>query len=116
MTADDRSSEELLREIADGDLSSVGGLSPSRMRGKRGGLIEPESRQLVEVAALAAVDAPMEAWRAHLGARGTLIDLDKITGALIAVAPIIGGPKVVAAASNIVDLAGFPDELDEEPI
>jgi len=79
MTADAHSSEELLREIADGDLSSVGGLSPSRMRGKRGGLIEPESRQLVEVAALAAVDAPMEAWRAHFGARGALIDLDKVS-------------------------------------
>jgi len=47
--------------------------------------------------------------------RGAIIDLDKITGALFAVVPIIGGRRW-RPASNIVDLAGFPDELDEEPI
>ena len=65
---------------------------------------------LVRLAALIAVDAPPASYLATLrAAEGTL---------LIAVAPIVGIPRVISAARNLADALGFAiaidDLLDEE--
>jgi alkylhydroperoxidase/carboxymuconolactone decarboxylase family protein YurZ len=108
---DARRSEELLHELADGNLSGIeasgsGGTGPERL--------DPETLQVAQVAALAAVDASPVSWFAHLGAAETDAALDRIVGALIAVAPIVGTPKVVSAAAKIISATGLVEEVDED--
>jgi hypothetical protein len=68
----------------------------------------------VRLAALVAVDAPPASYLAMLrAAEGTLLTLEDARNVLIAVAPIVGTPKVITAARNLVTALGFEIEIDE---
>lgn len=108
-----RSGEELLQEIADGDFSGITPLIGDPALARRATGLDAEASLLAEVAALAAVDAPPVSWLL-LVARNETLDMDKVVGALIAVTPIIGIPRAVSAAGNIIGAAELDDELDEE--
>jgi len=74
---------------------------------------------LVRLAALVAVDAPPASYLATLrAAEGTLLELEDASNVLIAIAPIVGIPRVLSAARNLADALGFAiaidDLLDEE--
>jgi hypothetical protein len=104
--------EQLLRELADGDLSRIGGLIHDRVDAQKASGLEDETFRVAEIAALAALDAPLISWYMHLGTDPP--DTDTIVGALIAVAPIIGAPRVVSAASNIVTATEPLEQVDED--
>jgi hypothetical protein len=60
------------------------------------------SLMLVRLAALVAVDAPEASYLMNLGvAAGTSLTAHDVQNVLVAVAPIVGTPKVVAAAVKI---------------
>jgi hypothetical protein len=109
-----RSGEELLLEIAGGDFSRIAPLLEDPVRARKATGLDAEASLLAEIAALAAVDAPPISWL-HLLARNEALDIDKVVGALIAVTPIIGAPRAVSAAGNILGATEFEEELDEEP-
>jgi hypothetical protein len=71
-----------------------------------------EALMLVRLAALVAVDAPAAAYAANLGC-GPQLTLDDIRSVLIAVAPIVGAPRVVSAASRLDDALGTALDLDD---
>jgi hypothetical protein len=69
---------------------------------------------LVRLAALVAVDAPPSSYLVTFrAAEGTLLDLEDARNVLIAVAPIVGTPKVVNAAANIAQALGLALAIDE---
>ncbi len=69
---------------------------------------------MVRVTALAAVNAPPASYLLNLAAAAdTGLTAEDVRGALIAVAPIIGTPKVVSAASAIATALGFALELED---
>jgi hypothetical protein len=69
---------------------------------------------LVRLAALVAVDAPPASYLVNLGAGAqTDLTLEDARSVLIAVAPIVGAPRVVSAAARIADALGFALALDE---
>lgn len=69
---------------------------------------------LVRLAALVAVDAPAASYLVNLGAgAGTSLTLDDARSVLIAVAPIVGGPRVVSASGRIAEALGFALALDD---
>ena len=69
---------------------------------------------MVRIAALAAVDAPPGSYLLNLAAAADSgMTAEEVRGALIAVAPIIGTPKVVSAASAIATALGFALELED---
>jgi hypothetical protein len=69
---------------------------------------------LTRLAALAAVDAPPASYLLNLAAAvETGLTLEDAQGVLIAVAPIIGTPRTVAATGAIAKALGFALELDE---
>ena len=80
----------------------------------RAGLVDREV-MLVRIAALAAVGAPPASYLLNLGAAAEIgLTLEDVQGVLIAVAPVTGGPKVVAASGAIFKALGFAiDVLDE---
>ncbi len=94
----------LLDTLADMTTASV----------QRAGLVDREL-MLVRVAALAAVGAPPASYLLNLGAAAEIgLTLEDVQGVLVAVAPVTGGPKVVAAAGAIYKALGFAlDVLDE---
>jgi alkylhydroperoxidase/carboxymuconolactone decarboxylase family protein YurZ len=74
---------------------------------------------LVRIAALAAVGAPPSSYLLNLGvARDLGLTLEDVQGILVAIAPVTGGPKVVAATGAILKALGFAISVleDEEDI
>ncbi len=70
--------------------------------------LEPRELMLVRIAALAAVGAPPASYLANAGTAVDVgITLEDVQGTLVAVAPIIGGPRSVEAAGNITRALGF---------
>jgi carboxymuconolactone decarboxylase family protein len=78
---------------------------------------------LARLAALIAVDAPPLSWIANSSAITEAgLTLDDVQGVMIAVAPIVGTPRVMAAGGHILQALGMAiavaeaemaDELDE---
>lgn len=76
--------------------------------------LDPASLTLVRIAALVAVGAPPASYLLNLGAAAELgIGEEEVQGVLAAVAPIVGTPRVAAAAGNIVQALGFALDMAE---
>ena len=76
--------------------------------------LDEETLMLVRIAALVAVDAPPASYLLNIGAASEIgIDADQVQGVLAAVSPIVGTPRVVSAAGNIVRALGIATELAE---
>jgi hypothetical protein len=70
--------------------------------------LEPRELMLARLAALAAVGAPPASYLANAGTASDVgVTLDDVQGVLIAVAPVVGTARVVAAAGNIARALGF---------
>jgi hypothetical protein len=73
-----------------------------------------EAVLLVRLAALVAVDAPPSSYLVTFrAAEGTMLDLEDARNVLIAVAPIVGTPKIIDAAANIAQALGLALAIDE---
>jgi len=70
---------------------------------------------LVRIAALAAVDAPPASYLMNLAVAKDLgLTLEDVQGVLVAIAPVTGGPKVVAATGAILKAIGYAISVMEE--
>ena len=70
--------------------------------------LDARSLLLVRLAALIAVDAPSASYLANLAvASDAGLTAEDVQSVAIAVAPIVGSPRVVSAASNIARALGF---------
>lgn len=75
---------------------------------ERSGL-DPETYLLVRIAALVAMDAAPASYLLNIGAADELgVPLEKIQGALVAIAPVVGSARVVSAARSIGEAFGIP--------
>lgn len=77
--------------------------------------LDPATLLLVRVAALAAVDAPAASYLMHL--RPILesgIKVEEVQDVLVAVAPIIGAPRVLAASLKITEALGIAIAVTEQ--
>ena len=70
--------------------------------------LAPRELMLARIAALIAVDAPAASYLANAGAAADSgITDDDIQAVMIAIAPVVGTPRVVSAAGNILAALGF---------
>jgi alkylhydroperoxidase/carboxymuconolactone decarboxylase family protein YurZ len=70
--------------------------------------LDPVTMLLVRIAALAAVDAPATSYLMHVGpAVQAGVTVEQVQDVLVTVAPIIGAPRVLAAAQNVTDALGI---------
>jgi len=80
---------------------------------ERANLVDREL-MLVRLAALAAVDAPASSYLLNLGAAADVgLTLEDVQGVLIAIAPIVGSPKVLTAAGTITAALGIALAIDD---
>jgi len=76
--------------------------------------LDPQSLILVRIAALAAVDAPPSSYMVHIGPAAQVgVTADQVQDVLVAVAPIVGTPKTMAAAAKIVQALGMAIDIAE---
>ena len=76
--------------------------------------LDPRTLMLVRIAALVAVDAPPVSYLLNLKVAGEAdVSAEDVQGVLAAVAPLVGSPKVVAAASKMVRALGIELDLEE---
>jgi alkylhydroperoxidase/carboxymuconolactone decarboxylase family protein YurZ len=70
--------------------------------------LEPREHMIARIAALVAQDAPPASYLLNAGTAADVgLTIEDAQGILIAVAPIVGAPRVVSAASNITQALGF---------
>ncbi len=70
--------------------------------------LPPRELMLARIAALIAVDAPPASYLANAGAAADSgITGEDIQAIMIGIAPVVGTPKVVAAAGSIMRALGF---------
>ena len=76
--------------------------------------LSPASLILVRLAALVAMDAPPTSYLAHVGpAAEAGVTLEQAQDVLIAVAPIVGAPRALAASEKIVEAVARAVDLTE---
>ncbi|HMD91042.1 MAG TPA: carboxymuconolactone decarboxylase family protein [Trebonia sp.] len=74
--------------------------------------LDPASLILVRLAALAAVDAPASSYLLHIGPAAEVgVTLEQAQDVLVAVAPIVGTARTLAAATKIVEALGLAIDL-----
>jgi alkylhydroperoxidase/carboxymuconolactone decarboxylase family protein YurZ len=70
--------------------------------------LDPVTLLLVRLAALAAVDAPAASYLMHIGpAVESGVTPEQVQDVLVAVAPIVGAPRVFSSALKITEALGF---------
>ena len=83
--------------------------------------LDPRELMLARIAALVAVDASAASYLMNTPSAVDIgITLEDVQGVLIAVAPVVGTPRVLTAATRITEALGFAitvleAELAEEP-
>ena len=76
--------------------------------------LDRETYQLVQIAALVALDAPLVSWVAQLDAADEAeLDLEQVLGTLVALAPIVGTLRVVSAGAKIVRASALAEAADK---
>jgi len=77
--------------------------------------LDPATLLLVRIAALVAVDAPPASYLMHVGpAVESGVRLEDVQDVLVAVAPIIGAPRVLRAAGAITKALGVAIVIAED--
>ena len=109
------STEETLKGISAGDLNlleTAVGLREAQLENTG---LDPRTFALVKIAALIALDAPPASYAWQItNALADGASAEDILGVLRAVAPQVGGPRVVAAAPEVLLALGLslPDEQE----
>ena|SRR5258707_11434060 len=74
--------------------------------------LDDETYMLVRIAALVATDAAPVSYLVNLGIAGESgIDLDRVVGTMVAVAPVVGSARIASAASKMVRAGVLGAEL-----
>jgi alkylhydroperoxidase/carboxymuconolactone decarboxylase family protein YurZ len=104
-------SDDVIRGLAHGDTSTLESVG-LRLQNLQDSRLDPRSHALVKVAVLIAMDAPPASYMWQVSsALQQGVTADDLVGLLIAVAPQVGAPRIVAAAGEIAFALGIA--LDE---
>jgi 4-carboxymuconolactone decarboxylase len=110
----DDATRDALAALSAGDLDLLAEGLEYREEWRRKSGLDTRAFALVKIAALVAVDAPPASYQWQVGnAVAEGVPAKDILGVLFAIAPQIGGPRVVAAAPEILLALGLP--LPDEP-
>lgn len=104
---------QTLSAISAGDRSVLEQAVGLREANREGSGLDARTFALVKIATLIALDAPPASYAWQIGnALEEGVTPEDLIGVLRAVAPQVGGPRVIAAAPEIMLAMGLP--LDEE--
>ena len=76
--------------------------------------LAPDTMMIARIAALVAMDAPPVSYLAHLDpAISSGVTSDQVQDVLVAIAPIVGTPRIASAAGHIAKALGFAIAVSE---
>lgn len=103
-----------LKRLAEGDMNMIETLARMNEGNFEASALDPETYQLVRIAALTAMGAAPTSWLANLSlASETGIPPERILGTLIAVAPLTGSARTISAGANISRAIGLAEAIKE---
>ena len=106
---------ETLKGLAEGNLSVLNTLVRMTEGSLEDSGLDPEAFMLTRIAALTALDAAPASWLLNIKVSGTAgVSPERIVGALIAIAPVVGTARIVSAAGGIVRALGLAGAISEE--
>lgn len=77
--------------------------------------LDPRTLMIARIAALVAVDAPVGSYFLHIGpATEVGLTVDDVEDVLVAVAPIVGTPRLLASARKIAEAFDLAIQLGSE--
>jgi hypothetical protein len=101
-----------LEALAGGDLNIVGALKQMYEGNFAASGLDAQTYELVRLAALTAMDAAPVSWLANLhAAREVGIPAERVLGMLIALAPLVGSARTVAASANMLKAADLAETV-----
>ena len=115
VTAPANSTHAALASISGGREESLTALTGTREQQISAAGLDPRTFALVKIAAMIALDAPPVSYAREIGdAVQDLVTPEDLLGVLRAVAPQVGGPRVVAAAPELILALGLslPESTD----
>ena len=113
MTEVTKEAEDTLRGVSVGDAPLLERLLSMQLDNLAASGLDPRSYSMVKLATLIAVDAPPASYVAQLAfASEAGVSTEEVIGVLVAAAPQVGIPRVVAAAPEIMLALDLP--LDED--
>ena len=105
---EEKSAEEMLLEIAEGNLEAMEFLVAVNIASMEASGLDPETLMLVRLAALAAIDAPAVSWATNLEVAAEAdLSIEQVRGTLVAIAPLIGTAKFISAVGKIRQALGL---------
>lgn len=109
MTAIAKETQVALASYSGGRESALTTLAGTREQQVSAAGLDPRTFALVKIAAMIALDAPPASYAREINAAvQDLVTPEDILGVLRAVAPQVGGPRVVAAAPELMLALGLP--------
>ncbi|MGC1799515.1 MAG: carboxymuconolactone decarboxylase family protein [Solirubrobacterales bacterium] len=115
MKAVANSTHAALASISGGKEESLTALAGTREQQLSAAGLDPRTFALVKIAAMIALDAPPASYAREIGdAVQDFVTPEDLLGVLRAVAPQVGGPRVVAAAPELMLALGLslPESTD----
>ena len=115
MKAVANSAHAALASISGGKEESLTALAGTREQQLSAAGLDPRTFALVKIAAMIALDAPPASYAREIGdAVQDFVTPEDLLGVLRAVAPQVGGPRVVAAAPELMLALGLslPESTD----
>jgi 4-carboxymuconolactone decarboxylase len=110
---DNTSTSDLIKGVATHESSVVEGLLLARLDNMEASGLDPRTYSLVSIAALIAQDAAPVSYVFQIGlALESGVSAEEILGLLVALNPIVGNARTVAAAAEVA--LGLGIALDEE--
>jgi hypothetical protein len=108
------SPQDSIKGLALGDARVLETLTHMTLGTQEHSGLDEQTYMLVRLAALVASDAAPVSYLVNLGAAGEVgVDLDKVVGTMVAVAPVVGTARVTSAASKMIRAGVLGSELAE---
>lgn len=109
--------EDTLRGAAHGEMPVLETLAQMNLNTLQRSGLDMRTYLLVRFAALAAMDAPPASYLLVLEiAEEAGVSVEDLKGALTAIAPIVGGPRVISAAAEALRAIGLAVEIAADSI
>lgn len=114
MTSTDMAPEKVLGAVADSSTPVFDAIFQVHLDTLMASTLDERSYHLVRLAALIASGAPPASYLVHVPmAVDAGVTLEDAQGICIAIAPIVGTPKITEAAGNVLRALGLAEALEE---
>lgn len=106
------SAQDSISGIAQGDPKVLETLTQMTIGTMERSGLDDETYLLVRLAALMATDAAPVSYLVNLGAAAEAgVDLDRVVGTMVAVAPVVGSARIASAAAKMARAGVLGEEL-----